>query len=499
MDTVFHSIKPVLQIFADSASNLLKLDVEIIDRKLERIACTGMARSLIGNRLTPEGVLNDTLYRRKEKNTVIERPGTDSRCIHCHRYGQCPWKGAIYSAIWINGNPCGIFGLTASSESQSRHLFENMEQFIAYSNIMSEFLGGYIQAVNMSGHSPDSLFHFNTYLSKEQSLVCDMLSDSGNDISVPQSRKQSDDFLPQIFSQDSDFISLKKLATKISIFPSTVLITGETGTGKELFAKGIHMSSLRKEGPFIPVNCGAVPENLIESELFGHSKGAFTGAYCEKKGKFLMADKGTLFLDEVENMPHSLQQKLLRVLELKEVEILGSGRAVPVDIRIIAATNKPLWPLVKQGSFREDLFHRLNVITLEIPPLRNRGNDVLLLAERFLEEFRESFQHPVRELSPEVQDLFLKYHWPGNVRELKNTIEHGSCMCEEPRLQLKHLPGLIRDWGNSEKQSNSVNEKELLKEMLQKYGLSEQGKIQAAKELGISRSTLYRKIKKYQL
>lgn len=212
-----------------------------------------------------------------------------------------------------------------------------------------------------------------------------------------------------------------------------------------------------------------------------------------------MADKGTLFLDEVENMPHSLQQKLLRVLELKEVEILGSGRAVPVDIRIIAATNKPLWPLVKQGSFRDDLFHRLNVITLEIPPLRNRGNDVLLLAERFLEEFRESFQHPVRELSPEVQDLFLKYPWPGNVRELKNTIEHGICMCEEPRLQLKHLPGLIRDWGNSEKQSNSVNEKELLKEMLQKYGLSEQGKIQAAKELGISRSTLYRKIKKYQL
>lgn len=499
MDAIFRSIQPVLQIFADSASSLLKLDVEIIDQKLERIACTGIARSLIGNRLTPEGVLNDTLYRKKEKSTVIERPGTDSRCIHCHRYGQCPWKGAIYSAIWINGTPCGIFGLTASSEAQSCHLFENMEQFIGYSNIMSEFLGGYIQAVNMNGHSPESLFHFNTYLPREQSLVCDMLSDSGNDISVPQSRKQSDDFLPQIFSQDSDFISLKKLAAKISIFPSTVLITGETGTGKELFAKGIHMSSLRKEGPFIPVNCGAVPENLIESELFGHSKGAFTGAYCEKKGKFLMADKGTLFLDEVENMPHSLQQKLLRVLELKEVEILGSGRAVPVDIRIIAATNKPLWPLVKQGSFREDLFHRLNVITLEIPPLRNRGNDVLLLAERFLEEFRESFQHPVRELSPEVQDLFLKYPWPGNVRELKNTIEHGICMCEEPRLQLKHLPGLIRDWGNSEKQSNSVNEKELLKEMLQKYGLSEQGKIQAAKELGISRSTLYRKIKKYQL
>lgn len=499
MDAVFHSIQPVLQIFADSASNILKLDVEIIDRKLERIACTGIARSLVGKHLTPEGVLNNTMYRRKEKSTVIERPGTDSRCVHCHRYGQCPWKGAVYSAIWINGKPCGIFGLTASSETQSRHLFEHMEQFIAYSNIMSEFLGGYIQAVRISGQSPTSLFHFNTYLPEEQSLVCDMISESGKDISVSRSQELSNDFLPQIFSQNPDFIALKKLAAKVAIFPSTVLITGETGTGKELFAKGIHTSSLRKDGPFITINCGAVPENLIESELFGHSKGAFTGAYYEKKGKFLMADKGTLFLDEVENMPTSLQKKLLRVLELKEVEILGSGRIVPVDIRIIAATNKPLWPLVEQGSFREDLFHRLNVITLEIPPLRKRGNDVLLLAEHFLEEFRENFQHPVRTLSSEVQKLFLRYPWPGNVRELKNTIEHGICICEESQLQTRHLPSLIKDWNVRKNQADFTNEKELLKEMLKKHGLSEQGKIKAAKELGISRSTLYRKIKKYHL
>lgn len=503
MDAVFQYIKPVLQIFADSVSNLLNLDVEIIDKNLERIACTGFAKSLNGNKLTPEGVLNDTMYRKKAKNTVIERPGRDQRCIHCPRYGQCPWKGAIYSAIWIDENPCGIFGLTASSEVQSQHLFDNMEQLICFSNVISEFLGGYIQAVGLNGHSSDlhrgEFFHFNAYLSDKHPVVCDMGSESGSFVPELMAGEAENDYLPQIISQDPDFAALKKLAAKVAVFPSTILLTGETGTGKELFAKGIHSASLRKDGPFITVNCGAIPENLMESELFGHSKGAFTGAYYEKKGKFLMADKGTLFLDEVENMPMPLQKKLLRVLEVREVEMLGDSKSIPVDIRIIAATNKSLWPLVTQGTFREDLFHRLNVISLEIPPLRSRRNDILLLSEFFLEEFRKSFFHPVKVLSSQVKEVFLQYPWPGNIRELKNAIEHGICLCEKEELETERLPSQIRSW-KSEQEKNAVNsEKELLSELFQKYGFSEQGKMQVANILKISRSTLYRKIKKYQL
>ena len=212
-----------------------------------------------------------------------------------------------------------------------------------------------------------------------------------------------------------------------------------------------------------------------------------------------MANKGTLFLDEVENMPMPLQKKLLRVLEVKEVEMLGDSKSIPVDIRIIAATNKSLWSLVTQGTFREDLFHRLNVISLEIPPLRSRRNDILLLSEFFLEEFRKSFFHPVKVLSSQVKEVFLQYPWPGNVRELKNAIEHGICMCEKEELETEHLPSQIRSWKSEQEKNTMDSEKELLSKLFQEYGFSEQGKMQVANILKISRSTLYRKIKKYQL
>lgn len=224
-------------------------------------------------------------------------------------------------------------------------------------------------------------------------------------------------------------------------YDSSVLLVGETGTGKELFARAIHTESRRKEHPFITINCGAIPESLIESELFGYEKGAFTGASNSgKHGKFYLADKGTIFLDEVETMPLYLQQKLLRVIENQVIERIGGGKSIPINVRIVAATNVHLDEMVEKGSFREDLFHRLNVVTLFIPPLRERGNDVLVLAQHFIEKFAGRFNKRILGLSEEVEEIFLNYSWDGNVRELQNTIEYAINMEQSNYINEENLP-----------------------------------------------------------
>jgi two-component system response regulator HydG len=281
---------------------------------------------------------------------------------------------------------------------------------------------------------------------------------------------------------------------------TTILIQGESGTGKELVARAIHQRSPRKDKPFIVINCSAYPATLLESELFGHEKGAFTGAIRQKAGRFEQAHGGTVFLDEIGEIPPSAQIKLLRVLQTKKFERLGGEKTLAVDVRILAATNKDLLQEVKNGHFREDLFYRLNVIPIHLPPLRERHNDIPLLAHHFLRHFAPEQGKKNGKFSPETMQLLLDYPWPGNVRELENSIEHASVLTKDDRIEASHLPSALRDAYSSTPTGSHrtilENERILLKEALEE---SCWNKKQAAQRLGISRSSFYDKLKKHHI
>ncbi len=285
----------------------------------------------------------------------------------------------------------------------------------------------------------------------------------------------------------------------------TVLITGESGTGKELVARAIHNLSERKDKPFVVVNCGAIPESLLESELFGHKKGAFTGAVSDKKGRFELANGGTVFLDEIGELPLTLQVKLLRVLQDKTIQPVGSDRDVRLDIRIVAATNADLKEKVKDGTFREDLFYRLNVINIELPPLREREEDVILLAQFFMDKFSQQTGKKIVAISEDAVDKLKSYDWPGNVRELENTILRAVVICDSTIIRGEHIVfesiGKGQDQTklalpDSLKKAKEIIEKELVTRVLKKtrWNIS-----LAAKILEISRPQLYQLIEKHQI
>ncbi|MGW8223206.1 MAG: sigma 54-interacting transcriptional regulator [Syntrophobacteria bacterium] len=304
-----------------------------------------------------------------------------------------------------------------------------------------------------------------------------------------------------IIGKDSRMQLVFKLIEDIAPTDATVMIQGESGTGKELVAKAIHELSPRKNKPFVVVNCSAYPATLLESELFGHEKGAFTGAIRQKTGRFEQAHGGTLFLDEIGEIPPSAQIKLLRILQTKNFERLGGEKTISVDARIIAATNKDLEQEVKRGQFREDLYYRLNVIPVFLPSLRERGNDTILLARHFLSRFAAEQGKKIEEFSAEAIRLLLSYPWPGNVRELENTIEHATVLAKGKRIETSDLPAPILQnrgllTGSSRLPNMVEQEKRLLEETLEECGWN---KKVAAERLGISRTTLYTKLKKYQI
>lgn len=278
----------------------------------------------------------------------------------------------------------------------------------------------------------------------------------------------------------------------------TVLIQGESGTGKELVARAIHMNGLRKDKPFVAVNCSSYPLSLLESELFGHERGAFTGAVRRRLGCFERAHGGTIFLDEIGDIPPIFQVKLLRILETQEFQRVGGEEAVKVDIRIIVATNKELRKEVERGAFREDLYYRLNIIPISLPPLRTRKNDIPLLAEHFLAKLNASQGEKVMGITPEAMRILMDYHWPGNVRELENTIEHAFILTKGEFITEGNLPAYLRFGLDKEKDVSSFEENELrfLTRILEQY---QWNKFQVAKKLNISRSTLYAKLKKYHI
>ncbi len=302
-----------------------------------------------------------------------------------------------------------------------------------------------------------------------------------------------------ILGRSKAMLQILRLVKKIAQTDATVLITGESGTGKTLIAKNIHLLSTRRFKPFIVINCAAIPETLLEAELFGYEKGAFTGAYTSKKGKFELAHEGTLFLDEIGDLPLTLQPKLLRVLQEKEFERLGGEEPIKIDIRIIAATNKPLELLMKEGRFREDLYYRLNVITLHIPPLRERPEDIPLLVEYFLHKFSLHYEKEIK-ITPEAMEALTKYHWPGNVRELENMLER-LVIFSEGIISIKDLPAYITGETSKglevgDRFFSRISEKEEILEALKKTGFV---KSRAAKLLGLTLRQLDYRIQKYNI
>ncbi len=297
--------------------------------------------------------------------------------------------------------------------------------------------------------------------------------------------------------------SVFRIMEKVARTDSSVLIAGESGTGKELVARAIHFTSERANGRFLPINCGALPENLLESELFGYKRGAFTGAMNEKVGLLKSADKGTVFLDEIGDMPLSLQVKLLRVLQEREVYPLGSNDPVSFDVRVLCATNKDLEAEAKAGRFREELLYRINVITIKLPPLRERKDDIPLLASHFLKKFERSLSRGGMRFSKGAMKLLLSYPWPGNVRELENTIERAAILAETDVIHSHDLPDKLRTNAlppGAEMDNGNVTLEDLEREHIKRVlGKVEGNKDRAAQMLGIHVSTLYRKMQRYRL
>jgi len=306
----------------------------------------------------------------------------------------------------------------------------------------------------------------------------------------------------ELIGKSPSIVKLKESIEKVAPTEGWVLITGENGTGKEVIAKMIHKKSLRSEAPFIAVNCAAIPDELIESELFGYEKGAFTGAEKTRAGKFESADGGTIFFDEIGDMGLATQAKVLRVLQEQEFQKLGGTETIRVDVRVIAATNKDLEVEMKKGAFREDLFYRLNVIPLYIPPLRERKEDIPLLVEHFLKFFTQRSRLRSRRINPQVIDALMQYPWPGNVRELKNIIERMVILSSTEEIGLRDLPpGIIlgeKDMGQAVfsgsnlKQARNIFERQFILRKLieQEYNIQE-----TASQLGLDKTTLYRKLK----
>jgi two-component system response regulator AtoC len=301
--------------------------------------------------------------------------------------------------------------------------------------------------------------------------------------------------------------SLFTLARKVAPYNTTVLIVGESGTGKELVARGIHASSLRKDQPFMAVNCGSIPENLLESELFGYVKGAFTGADKNRKGLLAEADKGTLFLDEIGELPVDMQVKLLRVLQEGEIKPIGSNKTEQIDIRILAATARNLDDEIRQGTFREDLFYRLNVLTINIPPLRERPEDLPLLCKYFLKKFNLSLGTGISTITAEAMAALLAHTWPGNVRELENVMQRGMVLAEDHTIGVDQLPHQLgqkispacfeqNGTGLSLKKTQKLMEATIIARALQE---TKGNRLQASKLLELSYPSLLSKIKEYRI
>ena len=416
-----------------------------------------------------------------DENGIIQRYNS----IANEMFGLKTLKGRVENITELLGN------ITISSLKEGVENITNKEFF--YKSSSCKVRGLYnAKPVKAEGAVTGFVFTFNK-LNELIKVVNDL---AGISMSIS---------FEDILGQSREIHTAKEYAKRIAKSSSTVLIQGESGTGKELFARAIHYASDRRAYPFVAINCTAIPENLIESELFGYDEGAFTGARKGGKlGKFELASKGTIFLDEIGDMPLNLQAKLLRVLQEGRIVRVGGNTEIPVNVRVIAASNKLLEQKVREREFREDLFYRLNVIPIYLPALRERLDDIEVLAFSFLGKYNEKLGRSISSIEQEVLAVFKSYQWNGNVRELENVVEYSVNMCSGDTIKLSDLPRRLKEAQTSEQSHMRqevlplvVLEKQEIIRALKLFGFSNEGIIRSANALGISRATMYRKIKEY--
>lgn len=577
MNKVLKEMQDIISKYAAVLSKVLRVDVEIVDDKLQRISGTGMFEGRIDLDMSDEGYVYKKVIETGEMQVIDKQRGHEI-CEKCPKKNTCKETFEISTPIKIEDKVIGVIGFVCFTEQQRRNILADYETFVEFLNQISDLIASKafeviennkkLAILDLLNKIIDKIeqgvivLDKNYVISKTNYIAREMLKldrenngietinlePTGNEIlDLTEYRLEINDVkhyligkvydinigdfnkffvfkdanmvkenalaltnskenvgLGRIQGKSSQIQSSKNKVKMIASASSTVLINGESGTGKELFARALHEESDRTNATFVAINCGAIPENLIESELFGYEKGAFTGADPKGKiGKFELAQNGTLFLDEIGDMPLYIQVKLLRALEQREIVRIGSNKAIKISARIIAATNKNLEEMIKEKTFREDLYYRLNVIPLNIPPLRGRDGDIHLLANNFINKYSKLFDKKIVKIEEEFWNYIENYDWPGNVRQLQNVIEYV--------INMLGYPGVIKaDLLPKKIKNNSINleiedlnienmEKKVIMKALDIYGDDGDSKKIIAEKLGIGIATLYRKMKKYKL
>lgn len=574
-------IQATVQQTAEAIAEVLKIEVEIADKDLVRVAGTGKCRDRCGQ-VMDEGFVYRHVLKTGEA-IIIDKPGFHKLCEPCQYHHNCHENAEVAMPILVDKQIIGIIGLISFDAGQSHRMMSNTDSLLRFLGKMAELVAGKIveneqnrqhevlnnrlltvlnllndgilvvdeqQVINntnkpareMLGITEKENFSLDKLLDSQRiwkmvvktghfsgqvnqmnmpgQLFCDAfaiknMGELEGAVIVIKDMQQVKKLVKeatvseiatefsQIIGESSKMKELKEIAKRVAPSNATLLIEGASGTGKELFARAIHQSSKRRSHAFIAINCGAIPENLLESELFGYEEGAFTGAQRGGKlGKFELAHNGTIFLDEIGDMPLHLQVKLLRVLQERYVERIGGVRPIPIDVRVIAATNRNLEQMMVTGEFREDLYYRLHVIPLTIPPLRERKEDIPLLTQAFLERYCHLLGKEVLSITPDALEVMVNYSWPGNVRELGNIIEYAATMATGDTISAEMLPRRLCEQTPLNNKASSLKLSDLTREAITKALAlaAETGhKDDAAKLLGISRATLYRKIKEYNV
>ncbi|NFD76784.1 AAA family ATPase [Clostridium botulinum] len=564
--------------YANIISSVIKVDVEIVDKNLCRIAGTGIYKDAINKDISKEGYVYDYVIKTGEKQ-IIKNPGQHYLCKKCNHRNNCLEKMLVCTPIILNDDIIGVIGLVCSKDSQRNHFIENFDSFIQMLYQISDFISTksyehieiershmMVDLLNQIIDSVDKgvlvtknneIVHMNTSAMKQLKLKANntnkkitisstseyimggevytividnekfqlmgriipvflVLSDYDTIFVFEEIKHLKSKIskvsggrevikVEDIIGQSQAMVQLKNRIKKIASSSSTVLITGESGTGKEVIARAIHCESDKNTNPFIAINCGAIPDALLESELFGYVRGAFSGADPNGRvGKFELANNGIIFLDEIGDMPLYLQVKILRVLQERKLVRIGSNHLIDLDIRVIAATNKDLKKLIKENKFREDLYYRLNVIPLKIPPLRERKEDIELLMEMLIKKYNGLFGKIVHKIDKECKDILIDYPWYGNVRELENAVEFMINMADDSGIvTMDMLPANIVENKNFQGHGMNIDEdirplkdveKDYILRALDIYGHDTKGKRLAAERLGIGIATLYRKL-----
>jgi len=576
-ETILQKIQEEVAQYAKVISHVIKMDVEIADSRLFRIAGTGRCSDHINEDMSQSGYIYKHVLSTGE-NQIIKDPGKHELCALCPQYEQCEEKMELCTPIKLKDEIIGVIGLICFDEEQKYRLLLDLKYYQSFCVQIAEFISAKAYAHQESERNhliADMLVQVINNIDKgvivldNSNIIVQINNSALKQLQLPPSysnesiviEKTGDSFLgadeyrvdinnktfylmgelltgfpgidfykkilifnemktvkssinvltnmvthvkmDHIIGKSVEIQQLKSKVVKIAHSNSTVLITGESGTGKELIARAIHAESKRSDKPFIAINCGAIPDTLLESELFGYVKGAFTGADPRGKiGKFELANHGVIFLDEVGDMPIYLQVKLLRVLQERSVVRIGSNQLIPFDVRVITATNKDIKKLIRENIFREDLYYRLNVIPIEIPPLRSRIGDIQILVTSIMEKYSTLLHKKVQQIDKQTMDILLSYPWPGNVRELENTIEFMINMADDfCALSIETLPRNIVDYAHQTENASREGirtlqevEKEHILNALKLYGDTTKGKQIAAKRLGIGIATLYRKL-----